>query len=151
MKRDKKIGIICSPGGHFVEALQLEKAFEGFPFFILTYNEKTTSDQKETYYIKNFARNPFHLVLGVLKIVYIFLRERPEILFSTGAEIAIPCFYIGKFFFRTKLIYLECGAQVYHPSFTGKSVYPITDLFLIQWESLLRQYGPRATYVGGLI
>ena len=99
----------------------------------------------------NFAKIPLNLIVGILKIFFIFLKERPRILFSTGAEIAIPSFYIGKFLFRTKLIYLECSAQVYHPSLTGRWVYPITDLFLVQWESLLRQYGPKAKYVGGLI
>jgi len=73
------------------------------------------------------------------------------VLFSTGAELAIPSFFIGKFFFRTKLIYLECSAQVYSPSLTGKWVYPITNLFMVQWEPLLNQYGPKAIYVGGLI
>jgi len=35
MKRDKKIGLICSPGGHLVEVLQLLGAFEGNPYFLL--------------------------------------------------------------------------------------------------------------------
>jgi beta-1,4-N-acetylglucosaminyltransferase len=151
MKKDKKIGLICSPGGHLVEVLQLFEAFEGHPLFFLTYREKATSNRERTYYIKNFAKNPFSLIAGFLKIFFIFLRERPKILFSTGAEIALPSFYLGKFLFRTKLIYLECSAQVYHPSLTGRWVYPITDLFLVQWEPLLRCYGPKAKYVGGLI
>jgi beta-1,4-N-acetylglucosaminyltransferase len=151
MKRDKKIGLVCSPGGHLVEVLQLLEALEGHPFFFLTYKEKATLHRKNTYYIMNFARNPFYLVIGILKILFIFLKERPRVLFSTGAEIAIPSFYIGKFLFRTKLIYLECSAQVYHPSLTGRWVNPITDLFLDQWEPLLRRYGPKAKYVGGLI
>ena len=91
------------------------------------------------------------MIAGILTIVYVFLKERPRVLFSTGAEIAIPAFYIGKLLFRTKLIYLECSAQVDHRSLTGRWVYPIADLFLVQWESLLSQYGPRAKYVGGLI
>ena len=90
-------------------------------------------------------------MMGILRIFLTFLKERPAILFSTGAELAIPSFFIGKFFFRTKLIYLECSAQVYHASLTGRLVYPIADLFLVQWEPLLGQYGPRAKYVGGLI
>ena len=151
MKKDKEIGLICSPGGHFVEVLQLLDAFEGHPIFFLTYKEKATLNRRNTYYIMNFARNPLYLIVGILKIFFIFLKERPKILFSTGAEIAIPSFYIGKFLFRTKLIYLECSAQVYHPSLTGRWVYPITDLFLVQWEPLLREYGLRAKYVGGLI
>jgi beta-1,4-N-acetylglucosaminyltransferase len=151
MKRNKKIGLICSPGGHWVEVLQLIEAFEDYPFFFLTYNEKTTRDMENTYYIENFAKHPFSLITGTFRILYIFLKERPRVLFSTGAEIAIPAFYIGKFLFRMKLVYLECSAQVYHPSLTGKWVYPITDLFLVQWEYLLNQYGPRAKHVGGLI
>jgi len=151
MKKDKKIGLICSPGGHLVEVLQLTEAFEGHPLFFLTYKEKATLNRKDTYYVANLARNPLNLIVGVLKIFFIFLKERPSILFSTGAEIAIPAFYIGKFLFRTKLIYLECSAQVYSPSVTGKWVYPITDLFLVQWEPLLQRYGPKANYVGGLI
>jgi len=151
MEKNKKIGLICSPGGHLVEVLQLLEAFEGYPIFFLTYKEKATLNRKNTYWIMNFARNPLYLIVGMLKILLIFLKEKPKVLFSTGAEIAIPSFYIGKFLFRTKLIYLECSAQVYSPSLTGRYVYPITDLFLVQWEPLLRQYGPKARYVGGLI
>jgi len=151
MKRDKKIGLICSPGGHLIEVLQLLEAFEGYPFFFLTYKGKTTSNQKNKYYLTNFVKNPLTLIVGILKIFFIFLKERPKVLFSTGSEIAIPCFYIGKFLFRAELIYLECSAQVYHPSLTGRWIYPITDLFLVQWEPLLKQYGSKAKYVGGLI
>jgi beta-1,4-N-acetylglucosaminyltransferase len=151
MKRNRKIGLICSPGGHFTEILQLLEAFEGHPSFLITYKEKATWDRENTYYMRNLARSPIALIVGVLKILLIFLKERPDILFSTGSEIAIPSFYFGKFLFRTKLIYLECSAQVYQPSMTGRCVYPITDLFLVQWEPLLKRYGQRAKYVGGLI
>jgi beta-1,4-N-acetylglucosaminyltransferase len=151
MKKNEKIGLICSPGGHFVEVLQLLEATEGYPIFFLTYKEKTTLNRKHTYGIMNFAKNPFYLIIGILKILLIFIKERPKILFSTGAEIAIPSFYMGKFLFRTRLVYLECSAQVLTPSLTGRWVYPISDLFLVQWEPLLKQYGPKAKYVGGLI
>ncbi len=151
MKRGKTIGLVCSPGGHLVEVLQLLEAFQGYPLFFLTYKEKATLNRKDTYYLSNFAKRPISLIPGVLRILYIFLKERPSVLFSTGAEIAIPAFYIGKFLFRTRLVYLECSAQVYHRSLTGRWVYPITDLFLVQWESLLSEYGLKAKYVGGLI
>lgn len=131
--------------------LQLWEAFEGYSYFIITYKEESVSGQKNTYYLKNIARGPLAFLVGVVRILVILLKERPDIIFSTGSEIAITPFYFGKFLLRTKLIYLESGAQVYHPSGTGKFVYPITDLFLVQWEALLKRYGPKATYVGGLI
>lgn len=151
MRKNKKIGLICSAGGHFVQMLQLREAFEGHPIFILTYKEKATLNRKNTYYLTNIVRSPFAFIVGLIKIFFVFLKERPDILFSTGSEIAIPSFYFGKFLFRSKLIYLESGAQVYQSSLTGRWVYPITDLFLVQWKSLLKQYGSKAKYVGGLI
>ena len=151
MKRNQKIGLICSHGGHFIELLQVREAFEGYPTFLLTYKEVSTLNQKNAYYIANIGRNPVAFIFGVFKIFFILLKERPTVLFSTGSEIAIPPFYFGRFLFGTKLIYLESCAQIFRPSMTGKWVYPITDLFLVQWESLLKQYGPKAKYVGGLV
>jgi len=151
MEKKSKIGLICSAGGHFAEMLQLWEAFEGYSVFLVTYREKTTVNRKNTYYLGNIVRSPFAFVVGLIKILWIFVKERPDILFSTGSEIAIPSFYFGKFLFSAKLIYLECSAQVYQSSLTGRWVYPITDLFLVQWEPLLNQYGPKAKYVGGLI
>ena len=150
MGKNKKIGLICSAGGHFTELLQVGEAFKEHRTFILTYREKATLNQPNTYYL-NTWRSPTGFIVGLIKIFLIFLKEKPDILFSTGSEIAIPPFYFGKFLFGAKLIYLECSAQVYHPSLTGRFVYPITDLFLVQWEPLLQHYGPKAKYVGGLI
>jgi beta-1,4-N-acetylglucosaminyltransferase len=151
MKKEKKIGLICSAGGHYTEMLQLWEAFEEHPKFLLTYREVATMDRKGTYYIDNLFKSPIAFVKGMVKIFMILLREKPDTLFSTGSEIAAPAFYFGKFLFRTRLIYLECSAQVYRPSLTGRFVYPIADLFLVQWEPLLKRYGPMAKYVGGLI
>jgi UDP-N-acetylglucosamine:LPS N-acetylglucosamine transferase len=150
MGKNKKIGIICSAGGHFTEMLQVREAFKGQHTFILTYREKSTLNQANTYYLDTW-RSPTGFIVGLIKIFLIFLKERPDILFSTGSEIAIPPFYFGKFLFGTKLIYLESCAQIFRPSMTGKWVYPITDLFLVQWEPLLKKYGPKAKYVGGLV
>jgi len=150
MEGEKKIGLICSAGGHFTEMLQLREAFKGHRIFVITYREKATLNQENTYYLKTW-RSPTGFIVGLIKIFILFLKEKPDILFSTGSEIAVPPFYLGKFLFRTKLIYLECSAQVYRPSLTGRCVYPITDLFLVQWEFLLKKYGPKAKYVGGLI
>jgi beta-1,4-N-acetylglucosaminyltransferase len=149
--RKKKIGLICSPGGHFTEMLQLLETFKGHPVFFLTYREKAMLNRKNTYYVTALVKSPWAFLMGVIKIFFILLKERPAILFSTGSEIAIPSFYLGKLLFRTKLIYLECSAQVYQASLTGRLVYPITDLFLVQWKPLLKRYGTKAKYVGGLI
>ncbi len=104
MKKCKKIGLICSAGGHYTEMLQLWEAFEGYPKFLLTYREITTKDQKDAYYVENIFRGPLAFIKGIAKTFMILLRERPDILFSTGSEIAAPAFYFGKLLFGAQTV-----------------------------------------------
>ena len=101
--------------------------------------------------IKHIRPNPVVLLVDLIKILFILIAERPAVLISTGAEIAIPFFYLAKCLFGSKLIYIESCAQVSNPSLTGRIVYPITDLFLVQWPQLLHKYGGKARYAGNLI
>jgi beta-1,4-N-acetylglucosaminyltransferase len=80
----------------------------------------------------------------------ILLRERPKLIVSTGSEIAIPAFYLAKLF-RIKTIFIESWARVIEPSGTGRLVYPVADVFLVQWECLLPKYGKKAKYEGAVI
>jgi UDP-N-acetylglucosamine:LPS N-acetylglucosamine transferase len=78
----------------------------------------------------------------------IMLREKPDFIVTTGALISFPfCIYAK--LMRAKIIYIETFARVNDRSLTGRLVYPMADLFLVQWESLLELY-PKAKYVGGI-
>jgi UDP-N-acetylglucosamine:LPS N-acetylglucosamine transferase len=88
-------------------------------------------------------------------ITRILIRERPDLIVSTGAEIAIPAFYAawalrGLSLGKPRLCFIESWTRVTMPTRTGRLVYPIADLFLVQWEHLLSHYGRRARY-GGII
>ena len=147
----KKIALVSSHGGHLTEILALREVFDGHDTFFITYEGTSSANLFPAHRIKKFHNHPVRLFTVWAEVFGILWKERPDIIFSTGAEIAIPVFYIAKLFFRCRLIYLECSAQVSTPSLTGRIVYPITDLFLVQWEPLLAKYGPRALYKGGLI
>jgi hypothetical protein len=56
--------------------------------------------------------------------------------------------YWGKMLGK-KIIYFETFARVTDKTISGKLVYPIADLFFVQWESMLKIY-PKALYKGGL-
>jgi len=86
----------------------------------------------------------------IYKAMVILLRERPDVVLSIGAEIAIPFLWFGKLM-GAKTVYIESWCRVNTKSLTGPLVYPIVDLFLIQWPSLANEYGPKAKYFGGLI
>ena len=46
-----------------------------------------------------------------------------------------------------KVVYIESFARVYNPSLTGKLVYNLADLFMVQWEDMLERY-PKAMLGG---
>ncbi len=158
----RSIGIVSSRGGHLTEALTLVEVFKGHDVFLIVHDYPNLKDT-EFEGIKRVYRLPlvwnYSIWKGVLitnfldlfRLVRIFWTEKPSLLFSTGAEIAVPAFYVGKFLFRTKLIFLESLARVRDFSLTGKVVYPIVDLFLVQWPELLRPEKPRAVYRGRLL
>ena len=160
MDSKMKIGIICSPGGHLTIALEVLEAFEGHEVFLISYD----TPNMQNFYNPGIT-NIYHihlrghrgirvfltLLASCLDYVRIFLKERPKLVFSTGSEIAVPAFYIGKMLFRAKLIFLETATRVIRPSLTARLLYPITDLFLVQWPPLQKALGPKARYEGDLL
>jgi UDP-N-acetylglucosamine:LPS N-acetylglucosamine transferase len=90
------------------------------------------------------------MAIAFVRIFIIFLCERPDIIISTGAEVAIPAFYIGKLF-GSHCIFIELWAAIFEPTQTGKWLYSIADEFYVQWESLLLRYGPKARFRGTIV
>lgn len=80
----------------------------------------------------------------------ILRKEKPDLIISTGAELAIPAFYLAKLF-RIKTIFIESWTRVVQPTGTGRIVYPVSDVFLVQWEQLLSKYGKKARYEGAIL
>ena len=145
-----KIALVCSHGGHLTEMLEIEGAFEGHDTFYFCYDAHTTQRLPRAYLVPNMARNPVEFAKNLVRLLRIFRKERPDLMVSTGAEIALPAALVAKLF-RLPLLYLECGAQVAHASFTGRILYRLADRFLVQWPELLGVYGPRAEFRGSLI
>jgi len=91
--------------------------------------------------IKNLIRNTF-LAWKVLR------REKPELIISSGAAVAVPFFYLGKLF-GAKTVYIEVFDRIDKPTLTGRLVYPVTDRFVVQWEEMLQVY-PKAINLGSI-
>jgi UDP-N-acetylglucosamine:LPS N-acetylglucosamine transferase len=78
----------------------------------------------------------------------IMKREKPDYLITTGALITYPFCLVAKWK-KVKVIYIESFARMDEPSLTGRLVYPIADLFLVQWEEMIKYY-PKAIFAGGV-
>ena len=145
-----KICLTCSHGGHLTEILQLMDAFEGHEVFFITYEGARAKELNKKYTMKNLGKNPLRFLASVPLAFKILLREKPDIVISTGSEIAIPVFYIAKLL-GIRTMFIESLCRVKEPSGTGKLVYPVSDVFLVQWKSLLEKYGKKAQYWGNTL
>lgn len=145
-----KLCITCSPGGHLTEMLELEEAFTGHQVFGITYDTERTRSLMDYYLIDNFASQPLKSPIAIATMLRVLIREKPDVILSTGAEIAIPAFIIAKLI-GARTIYIESCARVTSSSATGRLLYPISDFFFVQWKETLRAYGKKARYKGGLL
>ncbi|WP_456420724.1 PssD/Cps14F family polysaccharide biosynthesis glycosyltransferase [Thermococcus sp.] len=145
-----KIALVCSHGGHLTEMLYLMDAFKDHEVFFITYDHpRTRSLPYKKYLFPNFGEKPFKIITYLPKIVNVITKEKPDIMISNGAEIAIPFFYLGKIL-GIKTIFIECYTRISEPTITGKLVYSISDYFFVLWPEMLQYYGKKARYIGDL-
>lgn len=87
-------------------------------------------------------------LFNFLEAFFILLRSRPQVIVSTGAEIAIPVALLGRFLFGARLIHLETAVHPRKVSLTGKLLYPFCHRFFIQWPEACALVGKKAEYAG---
>ena len=76
------------------------------------------------------------------------MKLRPKVIVTTGTHTAGPMCYLGKIF-GSKIIYIETYANRNKKTATGRLIYLIADLFIVQWEEMLKLY-PKAVYGGSI-
>ena len=151
-KRRLKICLVCSTGGHIKQLWMLKSAYEKYDhFYILFYKEaiKNFIRENKVYLVTSPERNPLLFLINIFQELWVYLRERPNVVVSTGAGVAVAISYVVKIF-GGKVIFVEDWCVVTKPSLSGRIIYPISDLFIIQRKSLKKSY-PKAVYGGELI
>jgi UDP-N-acetylglucosamine:LPS N-acetylglucosamine transferase len=148
-----KVALVCTQGGHLTETLQVLEAFAGNDVFFVTHRSPRDEDVRRlgrAYFFWGINANPFLFALSFLWALNVVLRERPQVIFSPGAEIALPFFVWGKLL-GAKTIYMESWCRIDDLSLTGRLAYPIVDAFYVQWPQLLKHCGPKARYLGAVV
>lgn len=146
-----KILIACSSGGHLTQALALrswwgehDRVWATFPV-----EDARSRLSNERVYEVHYptVRNLPNLLRNFVLARRVLATERPDIVFSTGAAIALPFFMLARFF-GARTVYLEPVDRITSAGMAGQLAYPFTDLFLVQWENLRTTAYPDATTIG---
>lgn len=146
-KRD--IWLVASHGGHLSELFDMV-GYEPERMLLFTYDSTRTRGLPGALRVENIGTSLWRLLTTFILGFLALLRSRPRLVISTGAEIAIPVLLAARLL-RISTIYIESCTRVRTPTLTGKIVYPLSTLFLVQSEELLPSFGPRAIYRGGLV
>lgn len=151
------VALICSLGGHLEQMKRLEPVYRGYDRFLIIPREESSTfvkkDDERVYTIADVnegrgIRNPAMLLLAMWETFVIFLRERPRVVLSTGAGVAIPGMALARLF-GARAVYIESFARIKRPSRAGRLCYYLADQFYVQHEELLEFY-PKARYAGAL-
>ena len=150
----KKICFIASSGGHFEQIMMLKPLMQKHDSFVVTEktNYSVSNEDIPFYYLKQVNRHEikfiYYMIINSIKTLKIFLKEKPDVVISTGALSTIPMCLLAKIF-RKKLIFIESFAKIKSPTLTGKLIYKFADQFYVQWEEMKKVY-PEAIYKGGI-
>lgn len=155
----RRVLFISSTGGHFAELLALRPLFETYDYHIAVERDETTESHSRDFtghitFLPRGSRDEgpsYLLTFGrlVVESWRLLRRLRPDTVVTTGTHTAVPACYLAKLL-GVRVIYIETIANLHSRSLAGRLVYPIADLFLVQWESMLKLY-PKATYAGRVL
>ncbi|MDU6765899.1 MAG: PssD/Cps14F family polysaccharide biosynthesis glycosyltransferase [Gemella haemolysans] len=147
-----KVCLVGSSGGHLTHLYLLKPYWGKKERFWVTFGKEDAKsileDEKmyECYFPTN--RNIKNLIKNTFLAIKIIRKEKPKLIISSGAGVAVPFFYIGKIF-GARTIFIEVFDRIDKPTITGKLVYPVSDIFVVQWEEMKKVY-PKAINLGGI-
>lgn len=147
----KRILAIASGGGHWVQLLRLRPAFEHHELVFATVNAAYREQVPEHRFhlITDATRwNKLKLVKMSFEVLWVLLRERPDVIVSTGAAPGYVALRLGRML-GAKTCWIDSIANVEKLSMSGERIGKHVHLWLTQWAHLARPEGPR--YVGAVL
>lgn len=145
--------LVSTQGGHLAHLLALREWWEGRDRLWVCPSTPDVRDRlvdervvwsysPTTRHLPNLARNAV-LALRLLR------RERPAVLVSAGAGVAVP-FFVGAWLLGIPTVFIEVYDRVDTATLTGRLCGPFTTRRMVQWQSQLQFY-PDAHLVGPLL
>ena len=141
---ERRVLAVSSGGGHWIQLMMLKPAFERHQ---CSFASERTAYAKEVpgsrfYTLKKANRwNPFLLLILSLELLGIVVRERPDVVISTGAACGVFAIVLAKIILRSKTIWIDSIANCSHLSLSGRLVKPFADIWLTQWQHLAHTEG----------
>ena len=142
---------VSSGGGHWVQMRRLAPAFSGAEVHYAT-TDPTAADQVGTSRLHVYPDankdTPFRLILCVLRLAWILLRLRPQVVVSTGAAGGFLAIKLARLI-GARTMFIDSIANVRELSISARMSLGVADSVLSQWPSVAAQTD--AEYRGAVI
>ena len=150
MSKSPKVCLACSAGGHLRELqLAIGKIPKDYHCYWLTLKTTATKafmKDKEHVFLTNFQpAKKWTLIVNCIQAIWWVMVKRPDVIITTGAGVTVPTVFFAKKLLGTKVIFVNSAADVTTPSRTPVWIEKYADMFLVQWEEMLKVF-PHATY-----
>ncbi len=145
VSKTKRILAVSSGGGHWVELRRLKPVFDQYETAYITTNADSGVDVPDNrlYVVTNFTRrNYFRVIFLVPELVVILLKEKPDVIISTGAAPGLVCLALAKMLTRARTIWIDSIAARDCLSTSGREARRFADVWLTQWPDLSGPDGP---------
>ncbi len=154
------IALIGSQGGHAgqLKLIFTSKVLGKHKAIFIT--EDTKPKIVESYFLKKhrtyffrkdyLAMYPQRYFSTFLKLRKIFQKEKITFIITNGAQISLPAVLAAKSLDIPSL-FIDTVIRVKTPNWSAKACYPLVDIFLVQHQSMIKKYGKKAQYRGGIL
>ena len=156
----KKIMLVCSSGGHFKYAQGLKPFLEQHQDRCwVTFKKADTesqfkADRERVYWAYSPTnRNLPNLIRNLILAFKVLNYEKPDLVLSTGAGIAVPFLLVAKFLYKSKTVFIESKTRLKKLSLSAKILKSICalDQLIVRSQELNISNSSLTEYVGNSV
>ena len=148
-----RVLIVCSSGGHLAQLHCLDAWWRRHERAWVTFDKadaRSLLEGERVYWGHHPTnRNVPNLLRNTALALRVLARERPQLIVSNGAGIAVPFLWLGKLA-GARTVYVEVYDRVDTPTLTARLVRPVLDRMVVQWEEQRRFYG-EGVFLGAVL
>jgi UDP-N-acetylglucosamine:LPS N-acetylglucosamine transferase len=145
--------LACSSGGHLLQLLALQPAWEGFSRRWVTEEASDTRSllrEESAYFLHGPTTRSVSRLVRDLPVAWRLLRHvRPRVVVTTGAGFALPFAWLGRLL-GAHVVFVETVTRMESPSLSCRLVAPIASRVYVQWPELAGAVSG-ARYVGTVL
>ena len=135
--------LVSSGGGHLDQLRRLEGWWGDHDRSWVTFDlpcARALVDERVVFAHHPTTRNLRNLLRNFVLALRVLRRERPDVIVSTGAGVALPFFVLGRLM-GVRCVFVEVYDRIDSRTLTGRLCRPLADAFCLQWQRQRELYG----------